>query len=302
MSGLTHDLYEEHSVYAIHDGFFQQSRIYKLDTRHHLAVISAEIVLVDSLGKLAATAPALVNADGSVNLDAEGISSSANGGFWIASEGAGSDVSANLLVHVDAAGEINEVVTLPDASAAQQQRFGFEGVASVGAGDREVLFVAFQREWRNDPTGYARIGRYDIAAAEWRFYYYPLDKAQSPNGGWVGLSEISALGPDEFAVIERDNQANSDARIKRLYKFSVSGMTALPEPQAGAAPSFPLLDKVLVQDLLPALKASGGMALEKIEGMTVAENGDVLIVNDNDGVEGSNGETQLLRLQGLMHY
>ena len=39
--------------------------------------------------------------------------------------------------------------------------------------------------------------------------------------------------------------------------------------------------------------------LEKIEGLAVLPGGDALIVNDNDGVDGSNGETQLLRLPAV---
>jgi len=50
---------------------------------------------------------------------------------------------------------------------------------------------------------------------------------------------------------------------------------------------------------MPALEATGGAVLEKIEGLAVQANGDALIVNDNDGVDDSNGETQLLRLPGL---
>jgi hypothetical protein len=115
---------------------------------------------------------------------------------------------------------------------------------------------------------------------------------QSPNGGWVGLSEITALGNGEFAVVERDNQANTDARIKRVYRFSVSGMTFQPEGD-----DFATLGKSLARDLLPDLQATGGMVLEKIESLAVTEGGDLLFANDNDGVDDSNGETQLIRVK-----
>ena len=48
---------------------------------------------------------------------------------------------------------------------------------------------------------------------------------------------------------------------------------------------------------MPDLRVTGGQVLEKIEGLTVLRNGDVLVVNDNDGVNDSNGETQLLKLK-----
>ena len=48
--------------------------------------------------------------------------------------------------------------------------------------------------------------------------------------------------------------------------------------------------------ILPDLTADHGLALEKVEGMTVLPNGKTLIVTDNDGVDGSSGETQFLNL------
>lgn len=296
LSGFATDPHDDKTIYGIHDSFYQQSRIYVMNMRKKPAVITDEIVLKDH-GQ-------------PVNLDAEGISVSASGdgSFWIASEGAGSVdepgrpvTSLNLLVHAASDGTIIETITLPDAVNAKQRRFGFEGVTSVMEGDSEVLYVAFQRPWSGDPEpdnadkgGKVRIGRYDRALGEWTFAYYPLDVRQSPNGGWVGLSEITAVGQDRFAVIERDNQGNTDARIKRVYAFSVSDTVFRAEGEP-----FETLSKTLVRDLLPDLKATGGMVLEKIESLAVTRKGELLFANDNDGVSGSNGETQLIRIKGV---
>lgn len=62
--------------------------------------------------------------------------------------------------------------------------------------------------------------------------------------------------------------------------------------------SFETLSKTLVRDLLPDLHAIGGMVLEKIESFAVTGKGELLFANDNDGVSGSNGETQLIRIKG----
>ena len=59
---------------------------------------------------------------------------------------------------------------------------------------------------------------------------------------------------------------------------------------------FPLLAKKLVRDLIPDLESDNGLVLEKVEGLTVTEDGDVYIVTDNDGVDDSSGETQLINL------
>lgn len=305
LSGLAADSVDPDTVYTVPDSYYQQSRIYRMNVAGQPAVINKEIVLRDGKGLLAAVSPDQVNANNTVNLDLEGIAVSADGGFWVVSEGAGSVnddsrpvTSLDLLLHADKDGLIDDVVTLPGSTNDRQIRFGFEGVAATGAAGSEVLYVAFQREWVNDPKGYVRIGRYEEATDKWSFFYYPLDAATSPNGGWVGLSDITALNGTEFAILERDNQGNDDATIKRIYKVSVAGKTPAADPASGT-PTFPVLNKTLVHDLIPEFAATGGMVLEKLEGMTVTADGEVLVVNDNDGVDDSNGETQLFRLGTL---
>jgi hypothetical protein len=296
LSGFATNPEDADTLYTIHDGFYQQSRIYKMDIAAKPAVIRAEIVLHD--GPL------------TVDLDPEGIavSSSGDGSFWIASEGAGSvddpdhPVSTNnVVVHAAADGAIIETVSLPAAVNDKQRNSGLEGVASVMEAGVEALYVAFQRAWVGDPEpengdagGKARIGRYDTSRGNWTFAYYPLDVRESPYGGWVGLSEITALGEGEFALIERDNQANTDARIKRVYKIDVDGVNFRQEAMV-----FDTLNKTLVRDLLPDLEATNGLVLEKIESLAVTEDGDMLFANDNDGVNDSSGETQLIRVKNV---
>lgn len=239
-----------------------------------------------------------------LNLDAEGLAARASGGCWIASEGSGSCAAAgdcsnvasrNLLIEVDAFGRVQRQIRLPAEVDALQLNNGYEGVAVTGSGDSEVVYVAFQREWLDDPSGMVRIGRYQVATAEWTFLYYPLDAPESPNGGWVGLSEIVAVNDTTLAVIERDNQANLDARVKKLYRFSVGSVEA--QPQGGV---FPVVNKTLVRDVLPDMAAGNGLIIEKLEGLGVLANRDVLIATDNDGTDDSSGETQLINLGGIL--
>lgn len=293
------------TVYAVDDSFFRGNRILEIDTATTPALIRREITIRDTAGVLAAfgaTLPAardnqafdatdvaaMITADGSVNLDPEGISLASAGGFWIASEGAGSKTdyesgrnitSGNLLLRVSETGVIQEVVALPDEVNARQARFGFEGVAESDG----QLVVAFQRAWAGESR--PRIGIYDLGTRTWRFVFYPLDAVASPNGGWVGLSEITALGNRRFMVVERDNQAGPDARIKRLYTIDLTGLAD------GA-----VLTKTLARDLMGDLRAANGLILEKVEGLARLASGDTLIVTDNDGVNDHSGETQLLRL------
>lgn len=56
----------------------------------------------------------------------------------------------------------------------------------------------------------------------------------------------------------------------------------------------------VIATMLPMLIAPGGLTPEKIEGAAVTANGDVYIVNDNDGVDDNSGETQLINLGDIL--
>lgn len=185
----------------------------------------------------------------------------------------------NMVIKTDAYGTIEQVFTLPDDINARQIRFGFEGIAESGG----KVYVAFQRPGTGED--HPRIGVLDPADGRWTFYFYPLEEVASPNGGWVGLSDLTALGNGEFLVIERDNQAGPDAAIKRLYTFAVED---LAESE--------IIRKTLVRDLMDDLRQPEGLILEKIEGSAVTRDGTLYVMNDNDGIDDSNGETQLLNL------
>ena len=292
LSALAADPSDPITIYTAHDSFFKESRLYKVDVSNFPAEITEEIILKDG--------------GATVNFDVEGVTMSPNGGFWVVSEGHGSVddasrpvTSLNLLLRVASDGTILKAIQLPAATNALQRRFGFEGVAAVenNSGDGEFVYVAVQREWVGDPNDQVRIARYDTKNDEWRFFYYTLDLPTSPNGGWVGLSEIVALDAETFLVLERDNQAGPDARIKKIYQFSINGLT--PDVEGGTFPVIALHDKKLVRDLIPDLEATKGLVLEKVEGLAVLSNGDAFIVTDNDGVDDATGETQLINLGSL---
>ena len=97
------------------------------------------------------------------------------------------------------------------------------------------------------------------------------------------------MGEGKFLVVERDNQSGPDAALKRLYVINLStyidGIT---------------LSKTRVRDLMTDLATTGGLIPEKIEGTAVMANGDVYIINDNDGVNNNSGETQLINLGNIL--
>lgn len=324
---------DDTTVFAAHDSFYGRNHILELDTDAPGPGVDATIVrewqIEDTSGLLrfglerqAAVLPgtddfdidALVNADGTVNVDIEGLTFAEDGvSFWAATEGAGnlaagvSDPderpfeSPNFLLRLAPAAnntlEITSVVGLPASVTRNQLRFGFEGVSiDPNTGD---VFVCFQRAWQaaGDPADRARIGKFSASTRRWSFAYYPLETPTSPNGGWTGLSEIVTLANGHLALLERDNQGGPDAAIKRIYTVDPNSASFV-EDGAGTPPT---LAKTLAFDLITSGAAAqwNGLVFEKFEGMAVLSSGDVLIVNDNDGVDDNSGETRLMTLPAI---
>ncbi|MDF2811018.1 MAG: hypothetical protein K0S56_2049, partial [Microvirga sp.] len=217
----------------------------------------------------------------------EGIAAASDGGFWLASEGNPERSLRNRLIRVDAKGAIIEEITLPAGLEEGAKNYGFEGVAVTGTGADEIVWLAVQREWADDPKGQVKLLAYTPADKSWGAVRYPLDK---PEAGWIGLSEITALG-DRVILIERDNQIAEKASVKKLYAVPAADMKPVP-----LAKDLPLVRKNALRDLLPDLKAPKGYVLDKAEGFAVDAAGDAFLVTDNDGVDESSGETQFLKL------
>ncbi len=307
MSGLSADPMYDNILYAVEDSFYASNRIFTIDVSAYPAVLTAETKIMDTNDVFAGFTTsgatedpdsfddvdlaAMINADKSVNIDPEGIAKASDGGFWVASEGAGtlSDTAnrpiekLNFIFKTDANGVIEDVITLPTAINDLQIRFGFEGIAEYDGS----AYVAFQRAWEGEAN--PRIGIYDVVGDSWTFVFYPLDAPESQDGGWVGLSDITSLGGGQFLVLERDNKGGPDAAIKRLYTIDLSA------PVADST-----ITKTLVRDIVSDLQGPGGLTYEKVEGTAVMANGDVYIINDNDGVDDNSGETQLMNLGDIL--
>jgi len=283
LSGLSYNA-QDGFLYSVDDSFYSKSRIFKID----VSVKPYKVVEATQIKDMNGLLPeSLVNADDmTVNLDLEGVEAMSDGTFWVVSEGRGTIgdesrpfESPNLLLHVTPDGTIAKAVTFPEEYASKQVRFGLEGVAVEG----DMIVTTTQRAWTNETN--PRLGIYDLNSDSWKFVYYPLDAPESQVGGWVGLSDIAAVGDMKFLILERDNQGGPDAAIKRIY------LVDLAEVEEGST-----ITKTLVQDIIPDLKeATNGFVMEKVEGL--AYDGEYMwINNDNDGVDDNSGEQLLLKL------
>ncbi|WP_018239385.1 esterase-like activity of phytase family protein [Ensifer sp. BR816] len=251
------------------------------------SVLSSQptIFTIDATQKPALITEALpITRDGAAaqKLDIEGIANDGEGGFWLASEGDSDKLYSHALLRVNKKGEIKQEIALPPELRANEIRSGFEGISAVGEGDHLTLWMAVQREWKDDEKGFVKLVSYKPATKEWGAVRYPLDKSEA---GWVGLSEISVHG-DYAYLIERDNLIGEAAKLKALYRVA---LTELKPAALGG--DLPVVKKEEVRDLIPDLKSLNGYVVDKVEGFTVDAAGNGYVVTDNDGVDDSSGET-----------
>ncbi|UWR58492.1 esterase-like activity of phytase family protein [Phaeobacter inhibens] len=273
LSGMVADA--DGMIYAVNDSFYGfQPSIFKIDPSQTPARIVDVIRIHRQDGNPAQ------------KLDLEGITLDGKGGFYVASEGRSDRVVPHAIYHVNKDGLIKAKkgeIGLPAELMAVERRFGFEGITKVG----DTLWMAVQREWKDDPKNHVKLVSYNLETKEWGAVHYP--KAE-PDTGWVGLSEIVAHG-DYVYVIERDNQHDFRAVTKKVYRVSFAEMT--PAPLGGP---LPVVNKELVRDLLPDLTATGGYVLDKVEGLAITAEGEGFIITDNDGVDDASGETMFFSI------
>jgi hypothetical protein len=278
LSGMVADAAEPGRLYAITDSFYSaMPQILTIDASEEPARIPATRV---------------VRRDGApaAGLDLEGVALAEDGGFWLASEGRTDRDILHAIYRTDATGAIVEEVFLPEALLAHEIRFGFEGVTTIGEGRDLTLWLAVQREWQDDPKGFVKLVAYTPATGAWGAVHYPLD---APTRGWVGLSEITAVG-DTVYIVERDNQIGSAAENKRLYAVPAADLVAAP-----LGGELPVVTKTLVRDLLPDLRTWNGYVQDKVEGFAIDAAGTAFAVTDNDGVDDASGETLFWRIDPL---
>ncbi|HEX2148235.1 MAG TPA: esterase-like activity of phytase family protein, partial [Pseudorhizobium sp.] len=158
-----------------------------------------------------------------------------------------------------------------------------EGVTAIGEGDDLTLWMAVQREWKDDEKGAVKLLSYKPKSKEWGAVRYPLEKTEE---GWVGLSEITAHG-DHVYIVERDSLIGDKAKLKKLYRVAIADLKP-----GKIGEELPLVAKEEVHDFIPDLKAAtNGYVVDKLEGFAFDASGKAYAVTDNDGVDDSSGET-----------
>ena len=286
LSGMVGDPWDADTLYAVSDSFLAEGFIYTIDASHTPALI------VDRLRVSGA----------SNGLDLEGVAVGPDGNFWVGSEGAGPGGLENLVLKVDStSGEVLSEIALPAGLVDQRRSNGIEGIAVTGSPGMEQVYVAIQRAWPNEGDTdkvNTKPGRYDVATGDWGFVHYPLEA--EGNGDWIGLSELTLLPDGNFAVIERDKgwgpSTGPVAELKSVFAVDLASAEFRAYDDSAGLVS---IDKSLLMDLLPEMKANSIWTAEKLEGFAIARDNKVYAVTDNDGVDDATGETLFLRLGEL---
>lgn len=270
LSGAVADAEKPGTLYVVSDNaYYNQPAIYTIDVTQKPARITAKTVITR-------------DGEAAQKLDLEGITQDGEGGFWLASEGDAATLTPQALFRVDAEGQIQDEIAFPAALTANATRFGSEGISLIDG----KLWIAMQREWGDDPKGQTKLVSYDPEAKEWGAVRYPLDKA--PEGGWIGLSELTRYG-DYIYLVERDNQIGLKAKTKIVTRVPIADLKP-----GKLGEELPVVTKETVRDLIPDLAAQNGYVVDKVESLAIDATGNAYAITDNDGVDGSSGETFLL--------
>jgi hypothetical protein len=229
-------------------------------------------------------------------VDSEGLVAQQDGTFWV------SDEYGPFIVHFSADGrELQRLSAcnggLPAVYKLRRPNRGMEGLTMTPDGQWLVGIMQAPLEnpsstgVRNVATATRILFRHTSTGAT-REYLYLLDAPTTLN------SEIMALSPTRFLVLERDDffpAGSPAARVKKVYEIDVSEATDISTQGAlGATPvgGTKTLEQASVAELSAAVKPVSkkmvidllvlGYPHDKPEGLALAPGGVLFVSNDDD--------------------
>lgn len=259
-------------------------------------------------------------------VDLEGIVRLADGSFVLGDENGPSvlEVAADGRIttrHVPAgtekdytAGGYQTVGSLPAILAKRATNRGIESMALSPDGTQ--LYFILQNPLMNpDAAAYgasvnARLFRMERSSGKitGQFVYqmdavatYPGEKSKA--NSTVRISELTAVGKDRLVVLERTEQTT------RLYEVSLATADNIAGQKWDDAATSPSLEQITPEAggfkvLAKTLRLDSSRHKEipvKVEGVAVAGDGRLMIVNDNDfGIDGGGTLVQLIEGTGIV--
>lgn len=232
-------------------------------------------------------------------IDSEGLVALADGTFWL------SDEYGPFMAHFGADGRELQRLSpcagggLPSVYARRRPNRGMEGLTITP--DGQWLVGIMQAPLENPaPAGVRNVSRFTrilfkhLVSGATREYGYLLEAATLQ-----GNSEIVALSPTRFLVLERDGNflgSSPGPVFKRIYEADISGATEVGA--LGALGATPIAGgKTLEQATVAQLAAAGivtarktlsvdlasiGYPHDKAEGLALAPGGMLFVSNDDD--------------------
>lgn len=255
-----------------------------------------------STGEIAYDLSGAVLATDEYGLDSEGLVAMKDGTFWV------SDEYGSHIVHYSNTGVQLERISpvgintgnrkLPAVFAKRWANRGMEGLAVTP--DEKTLVGIMQSRLYNPSNAGAinknltRIVTFDIATGKTKQYIYKQEIDNNSN------SEITALSPTQFLVIERDGNFSGDGAVmKHIYKIDISAATdvsgtdfnaengLLVNGKALEANTWDELTKANIKPVAKTLavdvfKYLGNYPHDKLEGIWLIDSNTIGVINDDD--------------------
>jgi hypothetical protein len=239
-------------------------------------------------------------------MDSEGLLVDKEGNFWICEENGPTIWKVNpagILLkrytpYANLPGAQPEDVMIDSVFKYRKNNRGFEGIAMTPNGKIYAIIqspLLYPSKSVGENTRIHRILEINPADNSTRTFAYLNDGIIGSGSDQIRLrdwkiGEMAAINDNEFLVLEAALRGVTD--IKRMYKISLTGATALSQglysgktveemvDAAGlSANSITPVTKTLVMDLLAN---NWPAAYEKAEGLAIVNDSTIAIVNDND--------------------
>ncbi|SDI16273.1 esterase-like activity of phytase family protein [Chryseobacterium jejuense] len=234
-------------------------------------------------------------------LDSESVVAAPDGTFWV------SDEYGPHIVHYNADGVEMERISpmgvntgtrkLPAVLAKRRANRGMEGLCMSPDGKtlvgtmQSMMFVPSKALATNATL--TRIVTFDINTGQTKQYLYKQDGGASDS-----VCDITALGNNEFLVIERDGNFGTQGGIKKVYRINLSDATDVNGTDLAAVDGMKVNGKALEQCTWDELTTAGikpvskklavdlvaklGYEHDKFEGIVYLGNNKLAVFNDDD--------------------
>ncbi|MCC6818144.1 MAG: esterase-like activity of phytase family protein [Bacteroidia bacterium] len=247
-------------------------------------------------------------------IDAEGVALDKNGNFWICEEGGPTIwvIAPNGVVikrytpYANLLGAQPQDIMIDSCFKYRKNNRGFEGITIAPNGKIYAIIqspILYPTKTVGENTRIHRILEIDPATNATKMYVYLNDGIIGTGGDQIRLrdwkiGDMAAINDSTFLVLEAAKRGVTD--IKRMYKISINGATAVNSGLYGGVTLEALVDNngLTAQNIKPVTKSfimdflnyGWDANLDKIEGLAIINDSTIAVCNDNDYAQFSANE------------